>query len=162
MHLMSELWRSSVVAGLLAAATVLTHLGARLPKQAVQACCRASGGAEHVHWALAALSDSWCCSSQWGALSRHADFLHRRSTEPCCPCRLVLQKLEVALSVDAMVTATRAYLERSLRELFAKGPAGAAPAEDGPDSLQGQLATLGSWHSWLLGHLRHFKVGEVK
>ena len=75
-----------------------------------------------------------------------------------CMCRLVLQKLEVALSVDAIVTATRAYLERSLRELFAKGPSGAAPAEDGPDSLQGQLATLGSWHSWLLGHLRHFKV----
>ena len=72
----------------------------------------------------------------------------------------MLQKLEVAISVDAVVTATRAYLERSLRELFAKGSAQAAQAqtEDGPDSLQGQLATLSSWHTWLLGHLRHFKV----
>ena len=75
-------------------------------------------------------------------------------------CRLVMSKMEVALSVDALVTAVRAYLERSIRELFAKGgPAGSA--EDGSDSLQGQLAVLGSWHSWLVGHLRHFKVRPI-
>ena len=68
-----------------------------------------------------------------------------------------MSKMEVALSVDALVTATRAYLERSIRELFAKSPSSAA-AEDGSGTLQEQLATLGSWHSWLLGHLRHFKV----
>lgn len=70
-----------------------------------------------------------------------------------------MSKMEVALSVDALVTATRAYLERSIRELFAKGPSSAA-SEDGAGTLQEQLATLGSWHSWLLGHLRHFKASK--
>ena len=73
----------------------------------------------------------------------------------------MLQKLEVALSVDAVVTAVRAYLERSIRELFAKSPAsGSAPggAHDAQSGMQAQLATLASWHAWLLGLLRHFKA----
>ena len=73
--------------------------------------------------------------------------------------RLVLQKLEVAISVDAVVGAVRAYLERSCRELLAKGPGGQpSQAEQGEDTLQEQLAILNSWHGWLLGHLRHFKA----
>ena len=77
--------------------------------------------------------------------------------------RLVLQKLELAVSVDAVVSAVRAYLERSCRELFAKGPAGQSGLfeEQGEDSLAGQLSILGSWHTWLLGHLRHFKARQA-
>lgn len=77
-------------------------------------------------------------------------------------CRLVLQKLEVAISVDAVVSAVRAYLERSCRELLAKGPSSqASQPEQGEDELQEQLAILSSWHAWLLGHLRHFKVCAI-
>ena len=77
-------------------------------------------------------------------------------------CRLVSPKAEVAISVDAALSSTRAYLERSARELHARGPASTAAAQaqalEGELPLEVQLEVLRAWHSWLLGALHHFKV----
>lgn len=76
-------------------------------------------------------------------------------------CRLVATRVEFAFSIDAALASTRAYLERSAREMAAKVPGSAAAAgpQEGDMPLEVQLQVLAAWHTWLLGALRHFKVG---
>ncbi|KAK9802713.1 hypothetical protein WJX73_010173 [Symbiochloris irregularis] len=79
--------------------------------------------------------------------------------------RFVVPKVEVAISVDAALSSTRAYLERSARELALKGPPPASSSGGGASAgspegelpLEVQLEVLRAWHAWLLGALRHFK-----
>ncbi|KAK9816598.1 hypothetical protein WJX72_002556 [[Myrmecia] bisecta] len=74
--------------------------------------------------------------------------------------RFLLTTADVAVNVDAGLTALRDYFERSAREMHAKlaqsgDPSSAPGSPDQP--LEVQLDALEAWHAWCLARLRIFK-----
>jgi hypothetical protein len=88
-------------------------------------------------------------------------------TEGVCPSsnaalRLMVQRVEAELNVDAAVGAARDYFERTAREWHEKGPAaaGASNFPEARQSLEVQLGALDAWETYTLTRLKAFKVGR--
>ncbi|KAL4450201.1 hypothetical protein ABPG77_010870 [Micractinium sp. CCAP 211/92] len=73
--------------------------------------------------------------------------------------RVIMRNLDVALNVDGLVTMLHDYTQRTLEEMFVKGPI--ANMRDNPEyqveSLEEQREVLHAWHSWVLRELDLFK-----
>jgi hypothetical protein len=73
--------------------------------------------------------------------------------------RVLLRSLDVGVNVDGVITMLHDYTQRTLEELFIKGPI--ANTRDNPEfhqeSLEEQQEVLHAWHSWVLRELDLFK-----
>ncbi|KAL4421597.1 hypothetical protein ABPG75_010888 [Micractinium tetrahymenae] len=73
--------------------------------------------------------------------------------------RVIMRNLDVGLNVDDLVTMLHDYTQRTLEEMFIKGPI--ANTRDNPEyqveSLEEQREVLHAWHSWVLRELDLFK-----
>ncbi|KAI3429707.1 hypothetical protein D9Q98_005792 [Chlorella vulgaris] len=73
--------------------------------------------------------------------------------------RVIMRHLDVALNADGLLHMVHDYTQRTLEELFIKGPL--ANTRDNPEflveSLDEQREVLQAWHSWVLRELDHFK-----
>jgi hypothetical protein len=70
----------------------------------------------------------------------------------------VLSRLEVAVGVDAALSAMREYFERAARELHARGGR-ILPKDGGPaPTLEQQMEALAAWHAFLATRLRIYTV----
>lgn len=72
--------------------------------------------------------------------------------------RLLLSRCEVALGIEAALSAARDYFERAARELHARG--GRVLPRNGalPPSMAAQMEALNAWHAYLLTRLRLYKA----
>lgn len=73
-------------------------------------------------------------------------------------CRLQLSRVEVAIGVDAALSAMRNYFERAARELHARGGRILPRNGEAPPTLQEQEEALAAWYTFLVTRLRVFKV----
>lgn len=73
--------------------------------------------------------------------------------------RVIMRHLDAGVNVDGVVNMIRDYTQRTLEEMFIKGPV--ANTRDNPEyhveSLEEQRELLQAWHSWMLRELDLFK-----
>ncbi|PSC68967.1 hypothetical protein C2E20_7463 [Micractinium conductrix] len=74
--------------------------------------------------------------------------------------RVIVRSMDVGVNVDGVVTMIHDYTQRTLEELFIKGPV--ANTRDNPEyhveSLEEQREVLQAWHGWILRELDLFKA----
>ncbi|EFN59785.1 hypothetical protein CHLNCDRAFT_56574 [Chlorella variabilis] len=73
--------------------------------------------------------------------------------------RVIMRNLDVGVNADGVINMIHDYTQRTLEELFIKGPI--ANTRDNPEyhveSLDEQREVLNAWHSWMLRELDLFK-----
>jgi hypothetical protein len=73
--------------------------------------------------------------------------------------RVIVRSLDVPLSVDSIVTAIHDWTERTLEEVFIKGPQSHPDetVEEARANVEGEFELLRAWHAFALRELSHFK-----
>jgi hypothetical protein len=73
--------------------------------------------------------------------------------------RVIVRSLDVPLSVDSIVTAIHDWTERTLEEVFIKGPQRHPDetVEEARANVEGEFELLRAWHAFVLRELSHFK-----
>lgn len=73
--------------------------------------------------------------------------------------RVIVRSMNIPFNADAIVTAMHDFTQRSLEEVYIKGPLHhpGETIEEARGSIEGELELLRAWHAFALRELGHFK-----